>query len=79
MIESRWILSFNPLKTPYLWLLEKKQTNKNNSFSNTVKLTLINSDYCEEPTRQSLDGSYCYKDPRPLAPGKNQTTRNNNF
>ena len=44
-----------------------------------VKLTLINSDYCEEPTRQSLDGSYPYEDPRPLAPRKNKMTRNNNF
>ena len=59
--------------------LGKKKTTKNNSFSNMVNLTLINSDYCEEPTRQSLDGSYPYEDPRPLSLGKNQTTRNNSF
>ena len=28
-----------------------------------VNLTLINSDYCEEPTRQSLYGSYPFEDP----------------
>ena len=52
--------------------LGKKNTTKNNSFSNKVKLTLINSDYYEEPTRQSLDGSYPYEDPGPLAPRKKE-------
>ena len=42
-------------------------------------MTLIKYDYCEEPTRQSLDGSDPYEDPKPPAPGKKQTTRNNSF
>ena len=58
---------------------KKRKTTKNNSFSDMVKLTQINSGYCEEPTRQSLDGSYPYEDPRSLAPRKKKTTRNKSF
>ena len=54
----------------------KNRSTKIKIFSNTMKVILINSDYYEEPTRQSLDGSYSFEDPRPLPHGKKKTTRN---